>query len=99
MRVLPVSLLGIFISASLVTVAAAQPSKATDASKMAKDDCARARAAGKTCVLAFEADVFEGNSPKGDGSVFTAVDWGRMGSLIRLRRDFIPEIIKSAEDL
>lgn len=96
MRVL---LLGLVASLSLSTVAVAQPSKASDVQKMAKDDCARARAAGKTCVLDMEADVHEGAVPKGDGEGFTGLGFGKAGSLIRLRRDFIREIMKSAEDL
>lgn len=97
MRVL---LLGCVASLSLSTVAVAQPSKASDVQKMAKDDCARARAAGRTCVINIEdGDVHEGEVPKGDGQGFTGISFGKSGSLIRLRRDFIREIMKSAEDL
>ena len=97
MRVL---LLSVVFSASLTTVVAAQPSKPTDVTKMAKDDCARARAQNKTCVLTIDdGDAFEGNAPKGDGDMFSALDWIKAKSLIRIRRDFIQEIIKSAEDL
>lgn len=96
MRVL---LLGVAASLTLSTVALAQPSKAGDAYKMAKDDCARARKAGKTCVLDMDADTFEGSTPAGDGSTITSVGFTKQPSLIRIRRDFIREIIKSAEDL
>ncbi len=70
-----------------------------DSSAVAKDDCARARAAGRTCELTIEGEDIEAGVPSADGARFTAVKWIEHGSLLRIRRDFLPEIIKSAEDL
>jgi len=63
------------------------------------DDCARARKLNKTCVLTIGEEDIEGGVSRPDGIGFSARDWAFMNSLIHIRRDFIPEIIKSAEDL
>jgi hypothetical protein len=75
------------------------PTKNPDATTMHADDCARARAAHKTCVIDFKGEDVTGGVDKPGGSVFSAREWVGAGSLIHLRRDFITEIIKSAEDL
>lgn len=79
--------------------ALAQPAKAADVQTMATDDCARARKAGKTCVLSIEGEAVEGGVPTAGESSLGAITFGDHASLIRIRRDFIPEIMKSAEDL
>jgi hypothetical protein len=80
--------------------AKASPSGVTvDVRTMATDDCARARKAGKTCVLDIGEESIEGQVATGTGEGFTGIDWGKAGSLIRLRRDFITEILRSAEDI
>ena len=95
-----VTLLAILLSLSTVTVVSAQPSKASDVHKMNKDDCAKARAQNKTCVLTIEdGDNIEGNTPTMGDPGITIAGFGKGTSLIRLRRDFIPEILKTAEDL
>jgi len=66
---------------------------------MHADDCARARALHKTCVLDIKGDDIEGGVDHPGGSVFSAREWVSAGSLIHLRRDFIVEILKSAEDV
>lgn len=81
------------------TTAMAQPSKAADVTTMATDDCARARKAGKTCVLTIDETDIEGGVPQAGETKIDVLVIGKMGSLIRLRRDFIPEILKSAEDI
>jgi hypothetical protein len=97
----------LFLAAAVLctaSLASAQPAAPTatknpDAATMHADDCARARALHKTCVLDIKGDDLEGNvGGPGDG-VFSARDWLAAGSLIHLRRDFITEIIKTAEDL
>jgi len=62
-------------------------------------DCARARHAGKTCVLDLPAEVLTGEHASGDGLAVQILVFGTKDSLIRIRRDFIPEIVKTAEDL
>ncbi len=73
--------------------------KTVDVRTMATDDCARARKAGKTCVLDIGEESIEGQVATGTGEGFTSIDWGKANSLIRLRRDFITEILRSAEDI
>lgn len=92
-------LLSALLLALLTTSAAADPAPAADVQKMVTDDCAKAARAKKQCVLSFEGhDVDGGTSWPGGLTVIgrTPTDFG---SLIRLRRDFIPEILKTAEDL
>jgi len=87
-------------SLTLTSLAAAQPSKAPDPRAMAASDCARARKAGATCVLSIdEGETLEGTAPTAGGTTITARPWVPVASLIRLRRDFITEILRSAEDL
>jgi hypothetical protein len=84
---------------ALPVTALAQPSKTADVSTMATDDCARARKAGKTCVLSIDSEDVTGTTPtNGDPPLVFRTD-GKQASLIRIRRDFIPEILKSAEDI
>ncbi len=100
------------LSASMVTTALADagptgakkpiksdPYKSRDGASIAKDDCARARAAGRPCELTIEGETIDGAAPSADGSRFNALSWITSSSLLRIRRDFLPEIIKSAEDL
>lgn len=76
-----------------------QTGATVDVRTMATDDCARARKAGKTCVLDIGEETIEGQVANGTGEGFTGLDWGTATSLIRLRRDFITEILRSAEDI
>jgi hypothetical protein len=54
---------------------------------------------GKVKVYDFSGDTIEGDLIKPEGSTVDARDFAKHSSLIRIRKDFIPEIIKSAEDL
>ena len=54
---------------------------------------------GKTKVYDFSGDTIEGDLIKPEGSTVDARDFAKHASLIRIRTNFIPEIIKSAEDL
>ncbi len=47
----------------------------------------------------FSGDTIEGDLIKPEGSTVDARDFAKHSSLIDIRKDFIPEIIKSAEDL
>ena len=83
----------------LPALADPSPSPAADVTKMVTEDCARARKAGKICVLDVPAEEVSGQTATA-GDVGTRVLLFRPeGSLIRLRRDFIPEIVKTAEDI
>lgn len=65
---------------------------------LAQDDGGGA-AKGKVKVYDFDGDTIDGDLIKPEGSTVDARDFGNHASLIRIRKDFIPEIIKSAEDL
>lgn len=88
------ALLCLAASPSLV---AAEPTR--DVGAMHTDDCARARKAKKDCVLDMGKEDIEADRLKKPGDDIVVPDWAKVGSLIRLRRDFITEILKSAEDL
>jgi hypothetical protein len=78
----------------------AAPTAAPDVKKMHTDDCARARAQNKTCVIDMgKGDDVEGNSPTAGGIGIVVIETTKASSLIHIRRDFIVEILKSAEDL
>ncbi|MGE0546583.1 MAG: hypothetical protein AB7O24_11260 [Kofleriaceae bacterium] len=66
---------------------------------MSTDDCSRARKLGKTCVLEIAAEDIEGSTPTSGDIALTARLHATAGSLIRVRREFIVEILRSAEDL
>ncbi len=70
-----------------------------DAAKMASDDCARARKQNKTCVLDMGKEEVTGAAPTAGGSAIGIIGFGKASSLIRIRKDFIVEILKSAEDI
>jgi hypothetical protein len=65
----------------------------------AKAPPAAAAATPKTKVYDFSGDTIEGELIKPEGSTVDARDFAKHSSLIRIRKDFIPEIVKSAEDL
>ncbi len=66
---------------------------------MKSDDCARARKQNKTCVLDMGKEDVQGSTPTASGVSVGILSFGKATSLIRVRRDFIVEILKSAEDL
>ena len=59
----------------------------------------KADAAPKTKVYDFSGDTIEGDLIKPEGSTVDARDFAKHSSLIRIRTNFIQEIVKSAEDL
>lgn len=88
-----------FAALLLVPSLALADSRTPDVGKMRTDDCARARKLNKTCVLDMGGETLEGTVGKGDGERVDIITFGRSASLIRIRRDFITEILRSAEDL
>src|SRR5687768_12792696 len=71
-----------------------------DVNKMKTDDCARARKLNKTCVIDMgKGEEVEGGVKKPEGSGVGILQFGKAESLIRIRRDFIVEILKTAEDI
>ncbi len=78
----------------LATVAIAQPK--------GKGGAAPAGGGGgnaKVKVYDFSGDTIEGDLIKPEGTTVDARDFAKHSSLIRIRKDFIAEILKSAEDL
>jgi hypothetical protein len=53
----------------------------------------------KVKVYDFSGDTIEGDLIRPEGTTVDARDFAKHSSLIRIRTSFIPEIIKSAEDL
>jgi hypothetical protein len=94
----------LFIAAALLlapALAAADdaPSQTPDATKMHGDDCARARKAGKTCVLDMGGEDIESPVATPGGTAIGVREFAKSSSLIHIRREFIVEIIKSAENI
>ena len=54
---------------------------------------------GKVKVYDFSGDTIEGALVKPEGSTVDARDFAKHSSLIKIRTTFLPEILKSAEDL
>jgi len=69
-----------------------------DPTRMVTDDCARARKAGKTCELTLLPEDVGGEALGPDDIALEILQFGHEGSLIRVRHDFIVEIVRSAED-
>ena len=90
------SLLVLFL---LTAPAAADPMKTTDAKQMHSDDCALARKQSKQCVLDMKGEEIGGNGVNPDGTGVRVIEDTKHPSLIHIRKDFIVEILKSAEDL
>lgn len=81
-------------------LASADDNRTPDVSKMITDDCARARKAGKPCVINMgEGESIEAQTPTAGGSAIGIVEFAKATSLVRVRMHFIPEILKSAEDI
>ena len=53
----------------------------------------------KVKVYDFSGDTIEGDLIKPEGSQVDARDFAKHSSLIKIRKEFIAEILKSAEDL
>jgi hypothetical protein len=97
-------ILGVFVVALVASItilavpavlgeqAHAQPAKTSDKG----NDKA---ASSKVKVYDFSGDTIEGDLIRPEGTTVDARDFAKHASLIRIRTNFIPEIIKSAEDL
>ena len=88
-------ILSTLIVFAFVGTASAQPA----AGGGKKGDDKGGQPSGKVKVYDFSGDTIEGDLIKPEGSTVDARDFAKHSSLIRIRTHFIPEIIKSAEDL
>lgn len=68
-------------------------------SALADDKKGGAAAGGKVKTYDFSGDTIEGDLVKPEGSTVDARDFAKHSSLITIRKEFIKEIIKSAQDL
>jgi hypothetical protein len=50
-------------------------------------------------VLTLDPHEVDGGAPRGEGTALTARGWEPAGSLIRLRRDYLAEIVASVDAL
>jgi len=86
-----ISLVAAAFIALSASVATAQPAKnAGNAGNASK---------AKVKVYDFSGDTIEGDLIKPEGTTVDARDFSKHSSLIKIRKDFIAEILKSAEDL
>ncbi len=87
-------------------VLAQEPAKPAPAGSAASAPRATAPAAGEDnttykakTVYDFEDDMVEGDLQRPDGELIDSVRTVKHSSLIEIRKDFIPEMLKSLEDL
>lgn len=76
--------------------AAADPAPDT---KMSDKDCAQARKEGRTCMLTIEGLDLPGERPVSTEATINIIKFLHDHSLVKVRKDFIPEILRTAEDL
>ena len=92
-KILRTFALGLVIAAA--GTAQAQPADKKPAAAADKGGSSTA----KVKVYDFSGDTIEGDLIRPEGTTVDARDFAKHSSLIRIRQHFIPEIIKSAEDL
>lgn len=63
------------------------------------DDCARARAAQRQCVLTVEPEEISGGVVRPDGQAGAVRIFAQLGSLFRPRREFLREIVAAAHEV
>ena len=86
-----------FVGALVLILVVAASGAAHAQDKKAGGD--KAGSTPKVKVYDFSGDTIEGDLIRPEGSTVDARDFAKHSSLIRIRKNFIPEIIKSAEDL
>lgn len=90
----------LLIAALLATsLAGAGRAHADAAADRDRARCAAAKAAGRMCQIDIEGVTVESDRPSADGEQIVAAVWASHQSLIRVRTDFIAEILQSADDL
>ena len=87
------------LAAVVVVVASTQLALADDKKPPADKGGDKGGGTPKVKVFDFSGDTIEGDLIKPEGSTVNARDFAKHASLIRIRTNFIQEIIKSAEDL
>jgi hypothetical protein len=87
------------VIAALLLIPAVVRAEPKSAEAKHADDCAAARKANKTCVLDMGKEELTADKPIPPDINVKVIKIEKEPSLIHLRRDFIVEILKSAEDL
>ncbi len=82
------------IKVLLVILALAMPAASASA-----EEAAQAQQAGEATTYDFDDDLVSGDLVRPDGEQLIVRRRGRRGTLIRPREHFIPEMLKSVEDL
>jgi hypothetical protein len=91
--------LGFAIVTSVILPASlfADPAPAADARRRTAE-CEHARPEAR-CVFNFDPEDVAGKAATPDDIGIRIMTFGKAGSLVAIRRHFIPEILKTAEDL
>ena len=89
----------LIVLALLAVPALADPHPTKTPEAMHTDDCARARAKHQACVIDMGGEKITGTGATGGGIGVGVIETGKEPSLVKPRKDFIVEIIRSAEDL
>ena len=92
-------ILGVFVVALALAAATTGPAHAQPSPAKTSDKGKEQAAGSKVKVYDFSGDTIEGDLIRPEGTTVDARDFAKHASLIRIRTNFIPEIIKSAEDL
>jgi hypothetical protein len=87
------------IAIMLFSAAAFADPAPKDVKQMHADDCAKARAANRTCVLDMSGETVDGATITPNGSTSTVIRFPPNKSLIHIRTEFIEQILKTAQDL
>lgn len=91
----------LFIAAVLLVSlpAVADPARPASTKQMHADDCAKARAANRACVIDMTGEQVDGQGVVPKGMASTAITFTQHGSLIHVRQDFIEQVLKTAQEL
>jgi hypothetical protein len=99
-RVAALALLTALAAPPVLADPAPPPSPESPAARRAEaSECARARKAGKPCQLTIEPEQVGGDRVSPDGVDLRLRRFEPTGSMIRLRREFIDQIVKAADEL
>ena len=91
---------GVFVAVSIVFLFASQAyAQQTQTKPSAGKATKPVVVYTKNTEYDFEDDLVEGSFVRPEGEYFNSQKRGRYSSLIRIRRDFVPEMLKSAEDI
>lgn len=91
-KLVMVALVGVLVGSAAPTIVAAQDDSGGGGGSSAKSD-------QNTTTYDFEDDLVTGDLVRPDGELLNVRRRGRRSSLIEIRESFIPEMLKSVEDL